>query len=85
MLFVTVGIVLQQLQAFFSQTRSTCTLMINVIFNISGQHSEIPNPASLAGTPWSQAAASPELIPRDTGHTVSLPLTLMNIYKHSPS
>lgn len=43
-LFVMVVIVLQQLQAFFSQTHSTCILMINVIFNISGQHSKIYNP-----------------------------------------
>lgn len=47
-LFVTVVIVLQQLQAFFSQIRSTCILMINVIFNISGQHSKIYNPLSQA-------------------------------------
>jgi len=44
MLFVMVVIVLQQLQAFFPQTASTRILMINVIFNISGQHSKIQNP-----------------------------------------
>lgn len=47
MLFVMAGFVLQQLQAFFSPKHTQHEVhahMINVIFNISGQRSELYNP-----------------------------------------
>lgn len=68
-LFVMAVIVLHQLQAFFSQTHSTCTLMINVIFNLSGQHSKLYNPlrqaqhallwASLPPSHWADRTTQP--------------------------
>lgn len=81
-----------QLQAFFSQTHSTCTLMINVIFNISGQHSKIYNSLRLAQYMllWARLPSSHradtevQVYPRDTSKPKGLLLILTVIYIHTP-
>lgn len=94
MLFVMAVIVLHQLQAFFSQTHSTCILMINVIFNLSGQHSKLYNPLRLSTCSSGPACRHPiepieqrsqwaQVYPGDINNPANLLLILMNIYIHT--
>lgn len=81
-----------QLQAFFSQTHSTCILMINVIFNTSGQHSRIYTTHSdwlstCSSEPRCHRPSEPmqQVYPRDISNPKGLLLILMDIYIHTPS